>query len=575
MNRNNAQIRLFLIVFTFTTIILSTWAVSINFNNDFALNTEQESAFYDFQNITDLKNSNNGLPLKYSSIHRNATSAFRLFESIKFDINASTFVNPNYTIMRIQYFNNYVEDFNMDYVSGTDTNFTYTYTPRYYDHTGFSNVSFLIYNITNGLLSSTIPITNFTIESNYLLSFTELIEPEYHRNETLSAELIVNEDEPQPYDFNWNVTIVDDDNETLQSNLFDVGNNLEEFSFVVDDRFNFTNEFYYVKINISDASRDTTKAAYYPFKVLNTMPEIVESSVEFSVYPLKRAEDCTLNLNVTDDDTYTLPENITVSIKIQTSFGVIAGPPIELTNNNNWTFTTTFSIDITKPVGRYEVYIEAEDQYGGKDDTTVEIFVENNPPEIQGYNVNGFTMNQSVSVNYGEDLIFTFDVSDIEDTIDYITVSLLDAENNWYNISRIYIPGMKITVRTEELITGVWYAYVSVTDVDGATTRLNSDYGLAPQEINIIPDLLTNVFPWISFSIGLLIGVLAGVGILYKKFKTKFVETKEAPLKKPSKAPKSAPSKKKVAKKEAEKVEAEEIDEVTKEPQRKIKRKLK
>jgi len=305
------------------------------------------------------------------------------------------------------------------------------------------------------------------------------------------------------------------------------------------------------------------------------MPEIVESSVEFSVYPLKRAEDCTLNLNVTDDDTYTLPENITVSITIQTSFGVLAGPPIELTNNNNWTFTTTFSIDITKPVGRYEVHIEAEDQYGGKDDTTVEIFVENNPPEIQGYNVNGFTMNQSVSVNYGEDLIFTFDVSDIEDTIDYITVSLLDAENNWYNISRIYIPGMKITVRTEELITGVWYAYVSVTDVDGATTRLNSDYGLAPQEINIIPDLLTNVLPWISFSIGLLIGVLAGVGILYKKFKTKFVETKEAPLKKPSKAPKSAPSKKKVAKKEAEKVEAEEIDEVTKEPQRKIKRKLK
>lgn len=137
---------------------------------------------------------------------------------------------------------------------------------------------------------------------------------------------------------------------------------------------------------------------------------------------------------------------------------------------------------------------------------------------------------------------------------------------------------MKITIRTEELITGVWYAYVSVTDVDGATTYLNSDYGLAPQEINIIPDLLTPVLPWIAFSIGLLIGVLAGVGILYKKFKTKFIEIKEVPSKKPkkpSKAPKSAPSKKKVVKEEAEKVEAEETDEVTKEPQRKIKRKLK
>ena len=172
-----------------------------------------------------MKSSNNGPSLSYSSIHQNATSAYRLFESIEFIINASEFFNPNYTIMRIQYSNHDVEDFNMDYVLGTDTNFTYTYTPRYYDHTGFSNVSFLVYNITNDLLSSTIPITNFTIKSNYLLRFTSP-ELEYHLNETLSAELIVN-DEPQPYDFNWNVTIVDSDNETLQSNLFDVGNDID------------------------------------------------------------------------------------------------------------------------------------------------------------------------------------------------------------------------------------------------------------------------------------------------------------------------------------------------------------
>jgi hypothetical protein len=473
--------------------------------------------------------------------------------------------------MQIYYSNNEVEDFNMDYVSGT--NFTYIYTPRYYDPLGFQNVSFSIYNISDSLLSSTVPITNFTITTNYLLLLNST---EYSRGETLYAELIVN-DEPQPYDFDWNVTIVDSDNETLQNNLFDVGNNLMQFSFELDDRFNYTNDLYYVKINITDASRNTNAPAYFPFKVLNFLPEIVVPSISFSKDPIKRAEDCTLNLNVTDDDTYTLPENLTVFMTIQTSIGELEAP-IELINNNNWTFTTTFSIDITKPVGKYQVHIGVEDQYGGKDNATVVIFVENNPPEIQGYFVNGLTMNQSVSVNYGEDLVFTFDVSDVEGTVDYITISLLDEQNNWYNISRIYISGMKITIRTEELITGVWYAYVSVTDVDGATTYLNSDYGLAPQEINIIPDLLTPVLPWIAFSIGLLIGVLAGVGILYKKFKTKFVEIKEIPSKKPkkpSKAPKSAPSKKKVVKEEAEKVEAEETDEVTKEPQRKIKRKLK
>lgn len=572
MNKKNTSISLFLIIFIFSTIFLNTLAISININNDFVLNNERESALIDFQDISALKSSDNGNPsLDYSSVYQNATTVYRLFESIQFDINASKFANPNYTVMQIHYSNNEVEDFNMDYVSGT--NFTYIYTPRYYDPLGFQNVSFSIYNISDSLLSSTVPITNFTITTNYLLLLNST---EYSRGETLYAELIVN-DEPQPYDFDWNVTIVDSDNETLQNNLFDVGNNLMQFSFELDDRFNYTNDLYYVKINITDASRNTNAPAYFPFKVLNSLPEIVVPSISFSKDPIKRAEDCTLNLNVTDDDTYTLPENLTVFMTIQTSIGELEAP-IELTNNNNWTFTTTFSIDITKPVGIYQVHIGVEDQYGGKDNATVVIFVENNPPEIQGYFVNGLTMNQSVSVNYGEDLVFTFDVSDVEGTVDYITVSLLDEQNNWYNISRIYISGMKITIRTEELITGVWYAYVSVTDVDGATTYLNSDYGLAPQEINIIPDLLTPVLPWIAFSIGLLIGVLAGVGILYKKFKTKFVEIKEIPSKKPkkpSKAPKSAPSKKKVVKEEAEKVEAEETDEVTKEPQRKIKRKLK
>ncbi|GAH55593.1 unnamed protein product, partial [marine sediment metagenome] len=112
MNRNNAQIRLFLIVFTFTTIFLSTWAVSINIDNDFVIDPEQESALFNYQYMTDLKSSSNELPLDYSSIHRNTTTVYRLFESIEFTINASTFNFPNYTIMQIHYSNDIAENFN-------------------------------------------------------------------------------------------------------------------------------------------------------------------------------------------------------------------------------------------------------------------------------------------------------------------------------------------------------------------------------------------------------------------------------------------------------------------------------
>ncbi|MFX0011649.1 MAG: hypothetical protein ACFE9R_15155, partial [Candidatus Hermodarchaeota archaeon] len=288
----------------------------------------------------------------------------------------------------------------------------------------------------------------------------------------------------------------------------------------------------------------------------------------------KRAEDCTLDLNVTDVDPYTKPENLTVSLVIQDSTGR-NGAPIQLTNNGDWTYTTIFSISIGKPLGRYQMHIGVVDQYGGYDNATRTILIENNPPEIKGYTVNGFNVNQSVSVNYGKDLVFRFDVTDVENTIAYVTVSLLDKDNNWYNITRQYQSGMRIIIRTQELITGVWYVYISVTDRDGATTHLNTNYGLAPQEINIIPDVLTPVLPWIAFSIGLLIGLLAGVGILYRKFKRPSSEPKEIPPKKPSKTEKISSIKKKESKKDVEEVEKKELEDISKEPQRTIKRKLK
>ncbi len=558
---------------TLFSIILSIWAISINESNLTTL--DNDNFFLDFKNNPEVKTASNGNPpLDYSDVSQNASSIYRLFESVKFNINASKFDNATYTIIQIHYSNGIVGDFNMTNVGGTE-NFTYTFNPGYNAPLGFQNVSFLIYNVSASLLSSATPITNFTIMTNYFIS---LDKTEYNKNDTLYAEFGVS-NYPQPYDFNWNVSVVDSDNETLQNDLFDIGNNLFQTSILIDDRFEFSNKIYYFKLNMTDVSSGTKEAAYLPFKVLNTLPEISVPSIEFSKNPLKRVEDCEIIVNVTDEDTNTLPENITVSITIQTSTGELLAP-IELTNHNNWTFSTTFSIAANKPLGIYQINIEAEDQYYGIDTYTTSITIENNPPRILSYSVNGMSMNQSIALNYGEDLVFRFDVSDVENTIAYITVALIDEENNWYNITREYVPGMRITIRTEELITGIWYAYISVTDNDGATTHLNSDFDLGPQEINIVPDLLTPILPWISFSIGIILGVLAGVGILYKKFKTKSMDLKKTPSKKstkqkPAKKAKPDSSRKKDEEEKIEKVEVREVEPPSKEPQRKIKRKLK
>jgi len=411
-----------ILVLTLFSIILSIWVISINVNNITTLNNDNDKFLVDFKNDPDVKTSSNGNPsLDYSAVSQNASKIYRLFESVKFKINASKFANPNYTIMKIHYSNGDVEDFNMKNEGGTE-NFTYTYKPVYNAPLDFQNVSFLIYNVSDYLLSSSIPITNFTITTNYFISPDKT---EYNRGDTLHADIGVS-NFPQTYDFNWNVSIVDSDNETLQNDLFNIGNNLFHLSILIDERFEFSNKIYYIKLNMTDVSSGTKEAAYLPFRVLNTLPEISIPSVKFSKDPLKRAEDCIITLNTTDQDPDTLPENLTVSMVIQTSTGELF-TPIELTNHNNWTFSTTFLVATDKPIGIYQINLEVEDQYGGIDAYTTSITIINNPPNILSYSVNGLSMNQSIIVNYGEDLVFSFDVTDVENTIAYITVALLDA----------------------------------------------------------------------------------------------------------------------------------------------------
>ncbi|NHJ24661.1 MAG: hypothetical protein EAX89_08805 [Candidatus Lokiarchaeota archaeon] len=561
--------------------ILSTIIVSIVFANFFLFieSFHMDENHILIQKFDDKLNrinaADNGKPsLNYSAFYQNTTSVYKLFESIEFNVNTASFLYANHTKMKIDYSDSSSENLDMQYVSGTH-NFTYTYTPRYNAPLGFHNISFLIYNTSNVLLSSDLPITNFTIKTNYLMVFNS---SEYYKDNYLYAELMVS-DEPQPYNFNWNITVVDNENETIAANLFHVSNNVQQFSFKIDERFEFSNKIYYVKLNLSDPSYNLKVPAYFPFTVLNSDPEIEISTIEFSSTTIKRAEDCILTLNVSDHDYATVPENLTVSIIIKDSFG-FSQSAIILDNNDDWSFTTTFKIAANKPIGIYQVTIEVEDQYGGSDSYTSSITVQNNPPEIYSYTINGFSMEESIEVDYGDDIIFTFNVSDVENSITYVSVHLINEENEWYNLSKAYRQNMEFIIRTEELLTGVWYVYISITDADGETTYLTSDFGLGPQELRIIPDLLTPILLWVGFVIGVIIGLLGGIGILYRKFKSKYEEGKEISTKKLTSVIKPKKQKKEAIEKVTELEEAEISDSEKSEDsnrlnQRRIKRKLK
>lgn len=549
----------FFVIICFSSLIIfvSIHAHSVNEDNQILFDSN-------------LKSSSNGQALPYDSVYQNSSYAYRLFDSIQFEINTSIFSNANYSIMQLQFYNNQLKNYTMEYDTGA--NFSYIYTPEYNAPLGFCNVSFFIFNETHAQLNSHTTFVNFTIDTNYVTSTLT----QYSRNATVYGELMVDTT------FTWNITIVDDTNESLQQNLFNIGNNIGYFSFEINDSFTVYDQYYYVKVNMTDTSPPNKKAAaYIPFMVLNTLPEIIISSINFSKQEIKRAEDCIISLNISDYDLETFPENITVKMLLTDSTGQSL-PEISLINNNDWSFSTNFSIDVNKPIGIYQVTFEAEDQYEGIGSYSTSIIIKNNFPKIHNFTINGLSLSQRISINYGEDIIFNFNVSDVEDTIAYISVGLLNENNNWYNITIPYQPNMELIVRTEDLMSGIWIVYLSVTDTDGATTYITDSYGLGPKEIRIIPDLLTPVLTWLVLFIGLLSGILIGIGMLYGRYKSKITEFKPS-IKKKGRIIEKFPEDKKLKKGRKEKVELEllEEEEITdkeeeakKPPQRKIKRKL-
>ena len=511
--------------------------------------------------------------LAYSDIDQNATDVYRWFDSINFTVDTTKFLDANYTIMQISFTNGSVKNYDMVSVGNNES--FYEYKPRYNAPLGVHNVSFLIYNEIGQLLNDHTRYTNFTIYTNCIASFNS---SEYSIGDTLYAELMVIN--YSTYEFQWDITVVDSMNELTQNNLLNLESNISQFILPIDNEtFSQVNKVYYLKVNMSEISITKKAAAYFPITIRNSNPIII-SDINLSPAEVFRTDESIISLNATDIET--APENLTVTMYVQDSEGEdVLEEVIEYESGNS--FSDRFTIQWNSPIGKYRVNVTVRDEDGGLSSKVTFLVVKNNAPEIHSYAINGKSMNQSISIPYGRNLIFSFNVSDVEG-VAYVKVALLDENNEWYNITRAYKgEDTEISIRTIELITGTWFVYIYVIDSDGTVTSLIDDYNMAPQGIRIIPDVLSIYLPWIVFFLGLGIGILAGVGSIYKYFKSKFVESQVVPPKK-----KEIPSKKPIAKKKVKpkqikkEIEEKEIEELKPEkeeekegvPKRKIKRKL-
>ncbi|MFX1393961.1 MAG: hypothetical protein ACFFAH_10340 [Promethearchaeota archaeon] len=578
MKRKNA-ISALLIFFLLSALFLNIAIISLNnqFNEDNKYFKEKENLEINFNP----KTANGLKPLNYSNIHQNTSIIYRGFlqdfRSINFTVNASGF-GEDVTSMKIQIFfpDNTNETHDMDHITGTDNNYTYTYTPAYDALLGFHEVRFEIYN-NSGRLNTGTTVSNFTVKSN---CFIDPIKSEYHRGETLRTSLTVI-NEPPLYNFKWNVTVVDSVNESTQKNIFNVGNDLLYINLKINETYEQTNKYYYIKVNMTDKNDNYKRkaVAYFQFKVILPESILIPSSIDFNPSSVFRTRTCSLTLNVSAQDNGLSIGliNVTFLLKDPNTATIINNQKLDL--NGDGTFSTSFSVDASRPAGIYTYIITTLYNSDDIEEYSGTLNIKNNLPEIDGYEINGYENDERISVNYGEDLEFTFDVFDIEG-VAYVTLLLINEEGDEYEITREYEDDLEITVRTAELITGTWDIYVTVIDTDGASVDLEDDFDTAPQKITVIPDTFGEIFSWIMLIIGLIIGVLLGTGISYhflklKKLKPeKKIEEKETKPKKEKIPKKGKPAP--IKRKPEEKLIKEEKPE-KKEPKapRKIKRKLK
>ncbi|MFW9951418.1 MAG: hypothetical protein ACFFKA_14985, partial [Candidatus Thorarchaeota archaeon] len=352
--KDRKYISIILTFFILTTSCIGT--LLIDFNNYPVLNAkaEDEWSIYDNPKLA----IDEPIPLPYWAINRNTTTVYRLFQSINITINTFVFYpNVSYAKIQISFSNSSTNIYNM--IPGGTNEYYYEYKPMHNDPLGFQNVSFLIYNSTNRLLNTHTTYTNFTTLSNYMLITNS---SEYFIDDDLYAELTVHENES--YQFGWNITIVDSTIESTQRNIFDIGNDLFQFTYqITNETFNdIVGHTFYIKLNMTNKTSGQIAAAYFPFKVLNSDPTIETSSIIFTPSEIFRTEECEITFNVSDIEDPA--QDLDVSMTLEDSEGnIFSTLTIDHVIDNN--FSKGFSIPAGKPLGKYRITINAEDQDGG------------------------------------------------------------------------------------------------------------------------------------------------------------------------------------------------------------------
>ncbi len=499
MNLNKKSILFILLLFSSLLIFNLT-----NITSKEILKEENPNYFP----IKNLKTS--ASPIAYDDISCNTTEIKRFYETINITLkNIEDFDDPGDLDIyaNISFTNNSLVNYSM-FIDNILNIAYYNFTPTINAPLGLQNVTFSIFNNSGqGLLNTQTTKTNFAILNNLPQCAAYLNTTKIYRNQFLKVNITPSDTENSQSELNWTTTIIDQSEIEIKS----LGLNIFSFLQEIDSDFSEVNAYYRIKVNITDTDNNHS-VHYFPFEIINSLPQIEISTVVITPEDrgVKRSsESIKITLNVTDieDDS---PSDVDVKLSFKDTNGV--EEQLDFTNNEDGSYELEFNIEASNPMGWYDLTIIAEDQNGGIDEYLDYLIVENNPPEILGYQINNMSTENDISIRYGLDLVFTFNVSDIEEIegLGFVKVCLFNSENEWYNVSNRFYENGSLTIRTVDLIKGKWLVYIFIIDADGAEVGLNIGFDDAPQEIEIIPD----ISPIITL-IFIISGIILGFGLGY------------------------------------------------------------
>jgi hypothetical protein len=353
---------------------------------------------------------------------------------------------------------------------------------------------------------------------------------EIYREEILKFDFTPSDVEDYLVNLTWNIAIYNKTGSTTPvTTLLNNVSNILSYEFIIPA--SYQTGIYYVKATVWDTENDFSIITH-DFTILNYAPVIDAyrfenlEGVDISAEQITvlRNSTITLKMNVSDADYHSGFDLLMQIIAKDPTTGdqlfFADYDDISLTNDD-WNFTRniTFNSDFSVGLTELTVIIFEEDNKSIQSTIIQKILIKNNAPTITEYLINGMSPSEAKLFNEGELLLFTFVVSDVEESIRYIEVSLsyineTSGNTQYFNYSIPYVgESTTLSIRAVDLPTGTYTVYIFVFD-EATSTKSAIAY-----QFEIVIENSFQSITWLMFGVGIILGGAIALGIGYSFFR--------------------------------------------------------